>query len=133
VNGLNRRNDPHNPEYHGKWEFPGGSVEFGETPEVNVAREVLEEAGLRVTPIKLLSEVAAWPVEKKNGVRYQVYLLPYVCKVEEVIGPPHDEEVLEMRWFSLDEVADFSLMPRNLELYQAILPELKEVIAKHSL
>lgn len=130
---MNRRNDPHNPEYHGKWEFPGGSIEFGETPELNVVREVQEEAGLKVTPITLLSQVAAWPVEKKNGVRYQVYLLPYVCKVEEVVGPPHDEEVLEMRWFSLEEVSNFPLMPRNLELYQAILPELKDIIAKHSL
>ena len=130
---MNLRNDPHNPDYHRTWEFPGGGVEFGESPEENVVREVLEETGLKVTPIALLSKISVESVEKKSGIRYQVYLLPYLCRVDEVVGKPHDDEVLEMRWFSLDEVGSVVQMPGNFELYQAFLPELKELIAKHSL
>jgi len=37
-----------------KFELPGGKMEFGETAEQTVAREVFEETKLNITPIKLL-------------------------------------------------------------------------------
>lgn len=36
----------------GTWAFPGGHLEFGESPEACAVREVLEETGLRVTPVR---------------------------------------------------------------------------------
>lgn len=53
--GIIRRADrflirarPEGTVYAGYWEFPGGKVEPGETPEETTARECLEETGLRV-------------------------------------------------------------------------------------
>jgi 8-oxo-dGTP diphosphatase len=36
------------PEYEGRWTLPGGGIEFGESPEDAMVREVKEETGLRV-------------------------------------------------------------------------------------
>ena len=40
---------------HGFWAFPGGHIEFGETPEQAVIRETAEETGLRVDQVQKLS------------------------------------------------------------------------------
>ncbi len=41
----------------GKWEFPGGSVEFGETVEHALTREIMEEFGFEIEVEKLLDVV----------------------------------------------------------------------------
>jgi ADP-ribose pyrophosphatase YjhB (NUDIX family) len=38
------------PEWEGSWTLPGGGIEFGESPEAAVVREVEEETGLKVRP-----------------------------------------------------------------------------------
>ena len=50
-------------------------MEFGESPEVAVRREVLEETGLEVTPDALLR---AWVFEPETGT--QVLIVSYGCK-----------------------------------------------------
>ena len=50
---ITRRVDSE-PLWDKKWEFPGGKIDFGETPEQAVAREVLEETGLEIQSPELL-------------------------------------------------------------------------------
>ena len=50
---ITRRVDSE-PLWDKKWEFPGGKIDFGETPEQAVAREVLEETRLEIQSPELL-------------------------------------------------------------------------------
>lgn len=42
-------------ELKGKWEFPGGKIESGETPEHAIRREIKEELGLTIAVVRYLS------------------------------------------------------------------------------
>ncbi len=58
------------------WELPGGRTEFGETAEDTVKREVFEETGLHVNPIRILD---TW-----NHVndQYQITGIIYLCSFQ---------------------------------------------------
>lgn len=126
------RNDPQRPEYHKRWEFPGGGVEFKEQIIENVIRETKEETGLEVEPLKSLQHIAVeW--QEFPTFAYQVYLIPHVCKIVGGSLAPRDQEVLDARWFELDEVTQYPLVGENADLFNKILPELRETISKYNL
>ena len=50
---ISKRLDKNIAETDGKWELPGGHVEFGKTPEQAVIREIKEESGLTAKIEKL--------------------------------------------------------------------------------
>ena len=106
-----RRTAP--PELAGGWEFPGGKVEDGETPEVALVREIEEELGCAV-------EVTGW-------LTASVPLGEHVLRVATARltgGDPEPTEHDAIRWLSaveLDEV-------RWLDNDQPFLAELAEVL-----
>lgn len=69
------------------WELPGGRMEFGETAEETLKREVLEETGLTVKPIRLLD---TWNLVRED---YQIAGIIYLCHLEEAevrLSDEHD-------------------------------------------
>lgn len=65
----------------GWWSLPGGALELGESLEAAVCREVLEETGLEVRPLKLF-EVFERIMRDASGVpEYHYVLIDYVCRV----------------------------------------------------
>lgn len=127
---MSLRNDPHRPEFHKKWEFPGGSVELGEQIEENLVREMKEETGYEVEIVRLLQGVF---VKYRPEYEYQVYLLPYVCRIVGGDGHQNDAEILDMKFLELDEWLTMDLIGENLVMYKKLLQELKGVVKEFNL
>ncbi len=129
---MQKRNEPHRPAYHDKWEFPGGGVELGESLEETVVREVKEEAGYDVEIICMLQKIRV-EAQEYATFSYQVYLVPFVCKIVGGEGTSSDHEVLEARWFDLDDVLNHELLGTNDVFYKSVVDELKMVVQKNNL
>ncbi len=65
----------------GYWSLPGGVLEVGETLEEGIIREVREETGLEVKPVKML-EIFERIIRDAQGVaEYHYVLVDYICRV----------------------------------------------------
>jgi 8-oxo-dGTP diphosphatase len=94
------------PENHGKWNLPGGHLEFGELVSAGAVREVLEETGLKVQLEGMLGIyqriatgshsirfvfAAKFPMEQTATAGDQIMAIRY-AKLDEVLGM--DDELL---------------------------------------
>ena len=90
----------------GRWEFPGGSVEFNETLEHALVREVMEEYGFEIDVKELLDVVDhIIPAEKQHWVSPT-----FICSVKSgtpMIREPHKCEAIG--WFELDRMPEDQL------------------------
>lgn len=80
---------------NGHWQPPGGVLELGETIEDGVRREVLEETGVEIEPVRLTGVYKNMPMG--------VVALVFRCRL--VAGAPGPTaEASEVRWLTIDEV-----------------------------
>lgn len=102
-------------EAHLKWEFPGGKVDFGETPQEAVKRELREETGVKVKVKTLLpfSQVSYWDYEW--GIQ-QTLCFCFFCKFIDQLPVEKDHHVAEIAWIDLDKVKDLKSLPGTNEI-----------------
>jgi 8-oxo-dGTP diphosphatase len=107
-----RRTTP--AEAAGRWEFPGGKVEAGETAEQALVREVAEELGVTI-------EVRRWLAGSVPiGTVYELS----VAVVDVLDGEPTPVEHDLVRWLAADELDDVDW----LEPDRPFLTELREAL-----
>lgn len=100
----------------GKWEFPGGKCERGETPGDALARELGEELGIRAGRMVPRIQVPH---------RYpDVHVLLEVFDVIDFTGEPVGLEGQAIAWVPVDELDDFDYPAANLPVISSLrLPE----------
>lgn len=98
----------------GRWEFPGGKVEDGESPETALVREVAEELGVTVDVRRWLAGTA--PI----GTAYELV----VAVADLVTGEPQPVEHDQVRWLGPDELDDVDWLDPD----RPFLPELRSLL-----
>ena len=102
---IQRRNEK--DVWGGLWEFPGGCVEPGETPEQAVVREWMEEVGFKVAIVRPLDVI------RHNYTTYRITLRCYQLRLEgKPKGCPVPEELAEAtacQWIAPQDIEAFPL------------------------
>lgn len=101
----------------GKWEFPGGKVEFAENPETCLIREMKEELGVDIR-IERLFNVVSHVFEVSGQVRH-IVLLSYIAGI--VNGEPRPIEVETLRWIDINELSEFQFASADTTIVKKIL------------
>jgi 8-oxo-dGTP diphosphatase len=95
-----------------KWEFPGGKVREGETPESCIKREILEETGLEIKVERL------FPTVKHTYEMYTIKLIPFVCSILE--GTISLAEHVDYRWLYPDDLGQLDWLDADVEVVRMI-------------
>ena len=99
---------------YGRWVVPGGTVELGEPLETALVREMLEETGLEVEPVQLLTVFDR--IEREGSVvLYHYVIVDYLCRY--VSGDARAaSDALEVAWAAPEELDRFDLPAKAMEV-----------------
>ena len=103
--------------YDGRWEFPGGKVEPGESDLSALVRECGEELGVRVSPEAFLGEVLLDGVVA-GGPPGVSTLRVWAARLDG--GEPVAREHADLRWVGADELDDLDWIPADRPLLPAV-------------
>ena len=91
-----------------KWEFPGGKLQAGETPESSIIREIREELGVEISVLKLLPSVRHYYTDSA------VKLIPFVCTIRQ--GKIRLSEHKTYRWVPRSELDQMDWIDADVEV-----------------
>ncbi len=105
---------PEGKSMAGLWEFPGGKIEAGETPEAALVRECHEELGIRIAP----DDLAALSFASHGYPEFHLLMPLYLCRRWQ--GVPTPREGQRMVWATAGELAGYAMPPADKPLVAAL-------------
>ncbi len=104
--------------YAGYWEFPGGKIEAGETPDECARREIAEEVGVQLEEIAPLTFI--YERRQKPNPEMVVIVCIFVAYVkrEKVVA----QEGQKMAWVKAEKMDEYDVLPAN----KPLLPMVQE-------
>jgi 8-oxo-dGTP diphosphatase len=107
--GQRRRGDRHPL----KWEFPGGKVEFGESPQQALVRELREELQIEAN---IGSELARYEHDYPSGSR--IHLLFFA--VRDFLGEPRARVFEQISWIDLSALPTLDFLDGDLDFVKRL-------------
>lgn len=96
----------------GGWEFPGGKIEAGETPEQALVREIHEELDMAIRVERHVTDVA-W-----DYPTFHLEMACFLCTIEE--GGPRLLEHEAARWLAPEEIGSVDWLPADVLVVDAM-------------
>ena len=105
-------------EFKDGWEFPGGKIEPGETPEEAIVREIKEELDTEVEVIELLDTV------EYDYPNFHLSMGCFICKIKsgDLVLKEHEAA----KWLTKDTLGSLEWLPADIGLVGEIEKYLKE-------
>ncbi len=109
---------PKDKSMAGLWEFPGGKVEHGETPEETLIRELSEELGIKTWE----SCLAPLSFASHSYDDFHLLMPLFVCRKWE--GVPQPAENQQLKWVRSENLRDYPMPPAD----EPLIPALREIL-----
>lgn len=103
-------------EFKGQWEFPGGKIEAGETPQEALVREIKEELETTIQVGDLIDTI------EHDYPTFHLSMDCYCCNIVE--GELKLLEAESARWLSKEELYDVKWLPADILLIEKIMKNL---------